>query len=477
MSPEEREWEQYRRWRPLPGAAQFRAFEQLVKNEFETPEQQSRRQANSLRKMVAFTVEQSPYYATLFARLGLTAKDIESPEDLRKLPIIAKHDVLHGFDALSARALPPGDPFGTVCKSSGTTGRQVAVRHSRDSIVMSAVLLHRSARWAGLDPMGVRVEARASYDVGSSAEPNPNGRVVEFGKWRNLGKFFETGPSYGFNVGNPVEDQLGFLRKCAPDYASSYPGTFEEWLFANGGQNPCPSIKVLLGHAAQLTEGMQRRIEAGFGAPVHMGYGLNEIGKVAARCSSGCYHVHTETVLVEIVRDDGSLCSEGETGHLLVTGLRNHAMPLFRYDTGDLAVAAYGPCSCGRLLPGFAEIVGRYRRFAGLPHLSRERVRAIRSAVEAMPPDTLAFLRRYQIHQDRENRFAVRLKTVAPIPEEFRRAVLAAWAPFAGDPPMPLPIVEVDAIATSPAGKLLDFVSDFYEDSSAAPPDWVRERQ
>ena len=104
-------------------------------------------------------------------------------------------------------------------------------------------------------------------------------------------------------------------------------------------------------------------------------------------------------------------------------------------------------------------------------------MRAIRDAIEGTSSAGLAFLRRYQIHQDRANRFTVRLKTVAPVPDDFRQKLLSAWAPVAGDPPMPLAIVEVDAIATSPSGKLLDFMSDFHTDSATAPIPWVREAQ
>ena len=55
-------------------------------------------------------------------------------------------------------------------------------------------------------------------------------------------------------------------------------------------------------------------------------------------------------------------------------------MPLIRYDTGDLAQAVEGPCPCGRTLPSFGEIAGRYRRFAGLPDHTRDRVRVLQRA-------------------------------------------------------------------------------------------------
>src|SRR5262245_47593027 len=109
---------------------------------------------------------------------------------------------------------------------------------------------------------------------------------------------------------------------------------------------------------------MRRHIEATIGAPVEQGYGLNEIGVVATRCSAGRYHVHIDHCHVEILDDDGEPCPPGESGRLIVTGVRNLAMPLIRYDTGDIATSVPGPCSCGLTLPAFGDLVGRYSRIA-----------------------------------------------------------------------------------------------------------------
>jgi phenylacetate-CoA ligase len=143
-------------------------------------------------------------------------------------------------------------------------------------------------------------------------------------------------------------------------------------------------------------------------------------------------------------------------------------MPLIRYDTGDLAEAAGGPCACGRTLPSFGDVAGRYRRFAGLPAGTRQRVYALLGAFDEVPWEMLAFLRRYQIHQDRDNRFTLRVQTTGPIPDAFREHIGRAWEPVAGEPPCALAIVAVDAIGPSPGGKLLDFASDFYTDAFAA---------
>ena len=66
--------------------------------------------------------------------------------------------------------------------------------------------------------------------------------------------------------------------------------------------------------------------------------------------------MHAEHCIVEIVDDEGSPCAPGRSGRLLVTALRNFAMPLLRYDTGDTALLGE-PCPCGRGLPVIRDIL------------------------------------------------------------------------------------------------------------------------
>lgn len=469
MTTRDQELEQHRRWRLKPQFASVRTFDQLLENEFRPREQHRAWEERAVRSMVSFAAVHTPYYAKLFQQLGLRPEEIDGPEALAKLPILSKFDVIEWGQDLRSRSLPPGEKIFGKFKSSGTTGRPVSVLHTASSNAMFTLLRHRSSRWHGLDPARSRVDVRPPRDVSQQPDgsPNPRGVIVRHAGWRYLGTFFETGPEYAFNNSDPIEQQVTWLRELRPHYAMSDPGIFEEWLLASEGRKPVDSLEVLIGVGSQLSPSLRTRLEQSFRVPIHQSYGLNEIGMVAVRCAEGRYHVHTEHCFVEIVRDDGQRCEPGETGRLLVTGLRNHAMPLIRYDTGDLAQPASGPCPCGRTLPSFGEIAGRYRRFAGLPAGTRERFRAVRQAVESYPADELTFLRGYQIHQDHENRFTLRVRTVAPIPEAFRQSVLHAWAPVAGTPPSGLAIVAMADLPRSPSGKVLDFASDLYSDAYA----------
>jgi hypothetical protein len=116
-------------------------------------------------------------------------------------------------------------------------------------------------------------------------------------------------------------------------------------------------------------------------------------------------------------------------------------------------------------------VAGRYRRFSGLPPGTRDRVNGLLGAFSKFPPDALEFLREYQIHQDRENRFTLRLKTAGPVPDSFTAEMQRVWTTFGGTPPAPLTIGAVDRIPRSPSGKHLDFTSDLYDDDYARTDD------
>jgi len=148
-------------------------------------------------------------------------------------------------------------------------------------------------------------------------------------------------------------------------------------------------------------------------------------------------------------------------GRLIVTGLKNWAMPLIRYDTDDLAKAVDGACPCGRTLPAFADIVGRYSQTAFLPEGTLGLVEGLRGAIDETPHPLTQGLRQFQIHQCRDDSFELRLVSRKPIAEAFVERLQKAWSAHAPRPEQSLVIKRVDLIARSPGGKFQAFTSDF----------------
>lgn len=461
LEEERREQERWNRvlFRPKP------AYDTLVEHDFETPEDYRAGVADDLGSILKFAARHVPHYTTLFRTIGVELDGGDPFETLAALPVMTKLDAKDAGQALFAKNLPPNDRHHSWWTSSGTTGRPFRTLHSAHSARMMPLLAQRSARWHRLDPSGTWVDMRIPHllprhPTGRELRP---GETIRLETWRDLHHHFATGPYFGISVMTPVEDRIAWLRRERPDYLLAYASTLELLAMASENEVPAPSLRAIMSISEQLTPSMRSFVERRFKVPVHEVYGLTEFGWVAVRCEAGRYHVHREHCLVEILDEKGRPCAPGETGFIVVTGFRNLAMPLIRYNTGDLAEAVGGSCPCHRTLPSFGQIIGRYGRYGHLPRATTFQVLALREAVEGMPDDIMLGLREFQIHQYADMRMELRLVSRTPLSEAFHAYIRAAWAKATNAAGSELAIVRVDQIAKL-SGKAEVFTSDL------APP-------
>src|SRR5262245_35865943 len=103
--------------RPVP------VYDLLLDNEFRSTDAQMEQCARRLGAMLRFAARAVPYYRD---RLSRSTDDAMGA--LAALPILSKLDVMDAGNALLAEMLPAGETMGSVWRSSGTTGRPIAVR-------------------------------------------------------------------------------------------------------------------------------------------------------------------------------------------------------------------------------------------------------------------------------------------------------------------------------------------------------------
>jgi phenylacetate-CoA ligase len=133
-----------------------------------------------------------------------------------------------------------------------------------------------------------------------------------------------------------------------------------------GGIRP----KGIISSAEVLTPENRELIETTFGCRVFDRYGCREVSVIASECGEHQgLHINADNLLVETVTDQGPV--RGEDGEVLITDLRNFAMPLIRYRIKDVGRLLPQACGCGRGLPLMRISGGR---------TSRHRAGAVRAA-------------------------------------------------------------------------------------------------
>jgi len=107
--------------------------------------------------------------------------------------------------------------------------------------------------------------------------------------------------------------------------------------------------------AYELCGALQRdAIATAFECPVYDAYGATEFGALVLQCEHGRHHVNPESYILELAPVAGAVA------RMQVTSLDKQVMPLLRYDTGDLAIAAHSPCVCmWSETPTLASLEGR----------------------------------------------------------------------------------------------------------------------
>jgi phenylacetate-CoA ligase len=96
-------------------------------------------------------------------------------------------------------------------------------------------------------------------------------------------------------------------------------------------------------------------------------YGAVEVGRIAAECRAHAgLHVEADALIVELL-DGDRVVEPGEPGRVVLTSLDNYAMPLIRYDLGDVAAEIPAPCPCGRAAPLLEAPAGRNADMVTLP--------------------------------------------------------------------------------------------------------------
>jgi phenylacetate-CoA ligase len=319
----------------------------LLETERANEEQIESYQAELLRRLVAHAYAHVPFYAT---RPRAEGRFTASSNVWRVLPFMSRRDLVAYAGELRPRDLPESHGLITTAHTGGSTGP--SARRDLSS-------LESLARFVSSYRMFVTWGLDQSLPLFWLRKLRPD-RLPLHDRWgcpwlppEDLGL------RHSFDIARPAGEQLEAIQAKAPAIANTLPSNINRLCHATRRQGLDVSIPWIISVAEYLPPEIRNAAAETFHSRIIDVFSSAEGGVMAIECPhSGLYHIQSELVLLEIIREDGLACEAGEVGEVVVTPLYAYATPLLRYRSGDFVEK--GPrCSCGRSLPTISRIVGR----------------------------------------------------------------------------------------------------------------------
>ncbi len=301
---------------------------------------------------------QIPFYRRLWGAKGIEAGDIVSLDDLAKLPVYDKTDLM-----ASVASHPPLGDFGgqgngpdrspvIFHTTSGTTGRPQPLLFGPKGREITNLLVGRMYRWQGL----------AADDVVQSVYGHG---MINGGHYiREAVTHFTN--SLFLSAGTGIETRSAQQVQLMADFGVTVLVGFVDYIrklaetARDSGLLEQMHIRMICGHLG--TEDRAATEAAWGGAKAFDWYGVGDTGSIAGEGPErdGLYVWEDAQYLELLDVDTGTPVAAGETGDMVVTCLfKDDVAPCIRFNTHDISHELNGTNATGMVFKRIAGFKGR----------------------------------------------------------------------------------------------------------------------
>jgi len=292
-------------------------------------------QLKKLQELVAVAYANSAHYKNIFDAFGLKPADIQSLEDLKKLPIISKKELLNDNKEIHSN-LQFRKHF--QANTSGTSGESLKFKREESADSFNRASIYRGYSWYNVKPWELN-----GYFWGYNFSEMAMLKIRILDSLQNR-----------FRIFNYRKESIDFfVRKLKnAKYLHGYASMVYETAKIINSQNleKPENLKMVKGTSEKIFESYQDEIQKAFGQRMISEYGAAETGIIAFECPKGKMHLNMEGVIVEEIDHE-----------IVVTNLQMHAFPIIRYRLGDYIRLApkTATCECGMPHTIIEEVTGR----------------------------------------------------------------------------------------------------------------------
>jgi len=406
-------------------------------------EEIDRAQKTAARAIAGFHAAHNPLYRSKVPH-GL-------PERWEDLPIMVKSDYQKPLPLLLSDGMRPKDQY--LSSTSGSSGHPFSFAKDKACHAWSWALIRDRFLWHG-----ITLASRQARVYGIPLDRSQY--LAERLKDRLMNRL-------RLPVFDLSDAALGrFARKFRSskfEYLYGYTSAlviFARYLTREGIDLRawCPTLRLCIVTSETCTPEDTEVLRRGFGVNVVKEYGASEAGVIAFENSAGELIVSEENLLLEIVDDDGNILPGGSTGSILITDLRNRAMPFIRYRIGDMGSLAAPPAESADARMRLRSLEGRTNDVIQLPSGKRAAGMTFyyisRRVLEAS-----GVLKEFVIRQTAPADFTFDVVTERPLTHEDEELIHGILDRYL-EPGLNLTIRRVERIVRPPSGKIRHFTSE-----------------
>jgi len=406
----------------------------LMRNQQLEPAELRKLQNKKLRALIKHSYEYVPYYHSLFKEAGLRPDNIRTIDDLDKIPISKKKDIIDLPLEKNVAANIDLSKCLTL-RTSGSTGTPLSVYWEKKAKLISYLLNYR---WQ-LN-CGDKITNRQVV-IGASWIPSHPFQKMGIFKTKRISEFAD------------LKTQIEQIKKFDPKTMIAFPSCVMI-LGKEIIEKDIQGIKIhlIFTGGEKLCEYTRELAKEAFDAEIFDGYGSDEVGMISGECVEHAgSHIMSDSVLVEIIRDCERV-SMKEEGEITVTNLNNYAMPFIRYNLEDIGISIGEECSCGNCFPLIRITEGRKRDIVQLPDEKMISAFAVYANL-----NNVQGIKQGQLIQEKIDRFIVKIVKDSKFTDATIKGIKQILKQKLGD--IEIDVLVVDNIPREKSGKFKPFIS------------------
>lgn len=320
----------------------------LEESQWWSPEKIYEFQNENLHKLIEYVYEYVPYYHRIMDERRLKPKNIQTTDDVIKFPVLTKEILRKNWEELVSTDVSSLKT--SVRKTGGSTGEPLRIVNDYSNGAWENAAFERGLGFAGYRTGEPMVEL-----FGGTLGLAPESFLKKL-KAKFSGVVFLPAFEISQNTINSYPKKIIQSKaKVLRGYTSAI------YLLAESMDDAKINISLQSVHptAETLYDFEREKMKQIFNCEVFDQYGCAEVNSIAFECAfHNGLHISDENVFLEVLKNTKRV-SNRKMGAMTLTTLHNYAMPLIRYQNGDMISLGRESCSCGRGLSRITKIYGR----------------------------------------------------------------------------------------------------------------------